>query len=119
MNYEPLHQILSGLGMVSDDVNIRTEDNAHQLIENEEIEQLNTEERKKIAVMLFVLINMIIRYKGYFVLLTEIFITVENLIADVLERQTTEPKQITQKPFVPCIEPCINIVEEPGDTRFR
>ena len=60
MNYEPLHQILSGLGMVSDDVNIRTEDNAHQLIENEEIEQLNTEERKKIAVMLFVLINMII-----------------------------------------------------------
>ena len=63
MNYEPLHQILSGLGMVGDDVNIRTEDNAHQLIENEEIEQLNTEERKKIAVMLFVLINMIRRYK--------------------------------------------------------
>ena len=59
MNYEPVHQILSGIGMVGDDVNIRTEDHANQLIENEEIEQLNTEERKKIAVMLFVLINMI------------------------------------------------------------
>ena len=59
MNYEPVHQILIGLGMVGDDVNIRTEDHANQLIENEEIEQLNTEERKKIAVMLFVLINMI------------------------------------------------------------
>ena len=51
--------------------------------------------------------------------LTEIIITVENLIADVLEKQTSEAKQITQKPFVSCIEPCINIVEEPGDTRFR
>ena len=59
MNYEPVHQILSGIGMVGDDVNIRTEDHANQLMENEEIEQLNTEERKKIAVMLFVLINMI------------------------------------------------------------
>ena len=60
MNYDPLHQILSGLGMVGGDVNIKTEDNAHQLIENEEIEQLNTEERKKITVMLLVMIHMII-----------------------------------------------------------
>ena len=51
MNYEPVHQILSGLGIVGDDVNIRTEDHAHQLIENEEIEQLNTEECKKIIVL--------------------------------------------------------------------
>ena len=51
MNYDPLHQILSGLGMVGGDVNIKTEDNAHQLIENEEIEQLNTEECKKIIVL--------------------------------------------------------------------
>ena len=51
--------------------------------------------------------------------MTEIIITVENLIADVLEKQINEPKQTTQKPFVPCIEPCIKIVEEPGDTRFR
>ena len=50
MNYDPVHQILSGLGIVGGDVNIRTEDNAHQLVENEEIEQLNTEERKKITV---------------------------------------------------------------------
>ena len=59
MNYDPLHQILSGLGMVGGDVNIKTEDNAHQLIENEEIEQLNTEECEKITVILFVLISMI------------------------------------------------------------
>ena len=58
MNYEPVHQILSGLGMVDNDVNIGTEDHAHQLIENEEIEQLNTEECKKITVILFVLISM-------------------------------------------------------------
>ena len=46
-------------------------------------------------------------------------ITVENLIADVLEKQTSEPNQIKQKPFVLSIEPFITIVEEPGDTRFR
>ena len=51
--------------------------------------------------------------------LTEILITVENLIADVLETQANDPKQIIQKPFVSCLEPCIKIVEEPGDTRFR
>ena len=66
MNYDPLHQILSGLGMVGGDVNIKTEDNAHQLIENEEIEQLNTEECKKITVILFVL-NSMIKYRGCFV----------------------------------------------------
>ena len=66
MNYEPEHQILSGLGMVGDDVDIRTEDHANQFIENEEIEQLNTEECKKIIVILFVLIKMI-KYRGYFV----------------------------------------------------
>ena len=59
MNYEPVHQILSGLGIVGDDVNIRTKDHAHHLIENEEIEELNTEECKKIIVILFVLINII------------------------------------------------------------
>ena len=59
MNYEPVHQILSGLGIVGDDVNIRTEDHAHHLIENEEVEQLNTEECKKITVILLVLIEMI------------------------------------------------------------
>ena len=70
MNYEPVHQILSGLGMMVDDVNIRSEDHANQLIENEEIEQLNTEECKKSTIILFVLINMIthhMRYRAYFV----------------------------------------------------
>ena len=69
MNYEPEHQILSGLGMVGDDVDIRTEDHANQLIENEEIEQLNTEECKKITVILFVQISTLapIRCRGYFV----------------------------------------------------
>ena len=71
MNYEPVHQILSGLGMVGGDVNFKTEDNAHQLIENEEIEQLNTEECKKITVVLFVLINMIMPSRAFFFCITD------------------------------------------------
>lgn len=47
MNYDSVHEILSGVGMVGDGIDIKTEDPLHPLIENEDTEQLNTEECKK------------------------------------------------------------------------